>query len=81
MTQKERVIKRLLERKQITRNECLMNYISRLSAIIYSLEEEGWEFKRENIDGDYYYFPTKIPIKIEQFKNPISGEIINKYKK
>jgi len=33
------VVKKLLEEGQITRNECLQKYISRLGAIIYMLKK------------------------------------------
>ena len=58
-TQKDRVVKRLLERGFITRNECLENYISRLSAIILDLKKEGWDFEakriKKNNGEDYQY--------------------------
>ena len=60
-SQKDRIVKRLLERGEVTRNEALRNFISRLSAIIQDLEEEGWEFKTENRKGDYVYTAIKKP--------------------
>lgn len=63
-TQKERVVKRLLATGQVTRNECLRNYISRLGAIICDLQAEGWEFTAEYDDKkDYVYKFTKTPYK------------------
>ena len=62
-TQKERIIKRLLSVGQISRNECLRNYISRLGAIICDLTKEGWEFDTKNVQGDYVYYVTKTPYK------------------
>lgn len=50
-SQKQRVINRLLERGEISRNQCLANYISRLSAIIQDLEEDGWIFETERRGG------------------------------
>jgi len=46
MTQRVFVLSRLRENGEITRNECLRNYISRLSAIIYDLREiDDFEFE------------------------------------
>lgn len=44
-TQKSRIVKRLLEYGQISRNACLANYISRLSGYILELRKEGWDFE------------------------------------
>ena len=60
-SQKDRIIKRLLERGEISRNECLRNYISRLGAYIVILKKEGWEFETEERNGDYIYRATKTP--------------------
>lgn len=47
-TQIQKVMQTLLDKGQISRNECLRNYISRLGAIIFFLKEQGWD-----IQGDY----------------------------
>lgn len=60
-TQKNRIAKRLLERGEISRNECLRNYISRLGARIQDLENEGWVFETETRGGDYIYKLTHSP--------------------
>jgi hypothetical protein len=69
MTQREFVINRLQEKGEITRNECLKHFISRLSAIIYDLKQEGWEcdtyYRPITKDGkkigeDYVYKAIKI---------------------
>ena len=61
--QQDRVIKKLRHDGFITRNECLKNFISRLGAIICSLQSEGWEFNREYIKTkggkDYKYTVVK----------------------
>ena len=44
-SQKEFVINELKLHGFITRNKCLRNYISRLSAIIFVLRDEGFEFE------------------------------------
>lgn len=56
MTQKQRVLGQLKKFGKISRNDCLKNYISRLSAIIYDLKKEGYEFTEKEINGDYVYF-------------------------
>lgn len=60
-TQIERVEGRLKQCGQITRNECLRNYISRLGAIIFILKEKGYEFETSHKGGDYVYKVTKFP--------------------
>lgn len=55
-SQKQRVLGQLKQYGQISRNACLKNYISRLSAIIYDLKKEGYEFTEKEINGDYVYF-------------------------
>jgi hypothetical protein len=60
-TQKQRVVKRLKETGRITRNECLANYISRLSAIILELKKEGWDFEIVPDKKDYIYRVVKTP--------------------
>jgi hypothetical protein len=54
------IVRNILENEGcITRNRCLGMYITRLSAIIYKLKQEGWEFKGKNIKTkwgtDYAY--------------------------
>jgi hypothetical protein len=77
----QRVIKKLLRDGFITRNECLKNYISRLSAIIQVLEEEGWKFDAKDYDKDYIYRVLHCPIKKTEFINPITKETIIQYGK
>lgn len=68
-SQKDRVEQRLLKVGYITRNECLKNFISRLSAIIQDLEEEGWVFETSRKGGnykteaDYVYTAVRTPYK------------------
>lgn len=62
-SQKDRIEQRLLKVGYITRNECLSNYISRLSAHIQDLEKEGWVFETSNEKGDYKYTAIKTPYK------------------
>ena len=55
VNQRHFVICRLRDNKKISRNECLGNYISRLSGIIQKLESEGWKFRTERVGNDYQY--------------------------
>ena len=75
-TQKQRIIKRLLEKGEISRNECLKVFISRLGAIICNLKNDGWDFETENRNGDYIYKITKKPFQEIVYKLPDGREII-----
>ena len=48
VTQRKWIVARLKECGEISRNECLRNYISRLGAHVLSLKSSGW-----NIVGGY----------------------------
>ncbi len=57
----------------ISRNFCLQNYVSRLSALIFRLEEEGYVFETEYVNfetahgwkgRDYVYTCTYNPNKV-----------------
>ena len=65
MTQEQRIKKRLMERGQVSRNECLDTRpnITRLGAIICRLKKEGWEFETEEKNNDYIYKVKVCPIK------------------
>lgn len=58
-TQKEWVKRRLDDAGEISRNECLANYISRLGAIIASLKNDGYRFvsfyRKTAFGRDYVY--------------------------
>lgn len=54
-TQKEFVKAELAKKGFITRNNCLRNYISRLSAYICELKEEGFQFETKKIDEETLY--------------------------
>lgn len=62
-TQKQRIEKRLLDVGHITRNECIRNYITRLSAYILELKDEGWEFETKDTGQDYIYKVISSPYK------------------
>ena len=63
MTQKEKVIEQLNKTGKVSRNWCLQNFISRLSAIALQLKKEGWNLKGQNIKtqwgNDYEYTVLK----------------------
>ena len=63
-SQKQIVIDRLKGDGYITRNWCLQHYISRLSAIIYDLKKEKWEFTEIRDGGNYIYRLTAKPEKV-----------------
>lgn len=63
ISQKQRVIKKLMVDGFVTRNSALRNYISRLSVIIQDLESDGWKFKTSNVNGDYMYIVKESPLK------------------
>lgn len=60
-TQIEIVRNQLREHGEVSRNWCLSQYISRLSAIILDLAHEGYEFKTFRRDGDYVYMLLNAP--------------------
>ena len=68
MTQEDWVVSRLKKNGRVSRNECLRQYITRLSAIILNLRGDGWgfeaSFEETNTlfgDKDYVYTVTKQP--------------------
>jgi hypothetical protein len=52
-TQEEWVIDELKKNKQISRNLCLSNYITRLGAIICDLNKKGYNLKGSFIKTEY----------------------------
>lgn len=62
-TQKQRIIKKLKADGNVSRNQALKNYISRLSAIIQDLESDGWVFETKLVNGDYAYLVKSSPLK------------------
>lgn len=61
LSQEQRIVGQLIKNGEISRNHCLQNYISRLSAIIFDLREKGWDFKTEERGGDFIYIVTRKP--------------------
>lgn len=79
-SQKQFVIDKLKTDGFISRNFCLKNYISRLSAIILTLRKEGWELQGEWENGDYYYKVTGSPLKKVIYKIPELNKEITLFK-
>ena len=52
-SQKDIVKDQLKLTGEVSRNWCLQHYITRLSAIIYDLKREGWEFKEGFIKTEH----------------------------
>ena len=61
MSQLKRVKAKLERDGYITRNECLSQFpaITRLSAIILTLKQEGYQFEAKDDGRDYKYSLTK----------------------
>lgn len=73
ISQKDRVLKRLRDTGQISRNECLKNYISRLSAYILDFRKEGMDIEAKEVDGDYFYFLKDKPEIVNYY---VQGQIV-----
>lgn len=63
-SQEEKVLAQLKETGEVSRNWCLQRYITRLSAIIYNLKKDGYDFEIERRDGDYVYKVNPVPKEI-----------------
>lgn len=61
MSQTELIKQQLRTTGKVSRNWCLQRYISRLGALIQTLEDKGWIFKAYNHEGDYIYELVKDP--------------------
>lgn len=56
-TQINFILKELRKNGKISRNKCLKNYITRLSAYILELKKDGWIFySGYSKNGDYEYY-------------------------
>ena len=68
-SQEKFVIEQLKLNGFISRNFCLENYVSRLSAIIQDLEADGWKFEPKYIPNkngkgrNYVYYVVGSPLK------------------
>ena len=74
ITQKKWVQNILVQDGKITRNKCLINYVSRLGAIIAILKEDGFEFETQYVEvktpfgtgKDYEYKVVKYPVELQK---------------
>ena len=72
-SQKHKVIQKLRADGEVSRNWCLSQYISRLSAIIQVLESEGYIFETKTKDGDYVYKIKDAPKRVVRMEiDPIT---------
>ncbi len=76
LTQKDIVLKRLRDTGEVTRNWCLRNYISRLSAIMLDLKKEGVNFEGKDRDGDYVYILHDKPKAVKEYR--VGGVLVAK---
>lgn len=83
LTQQKKIIKSLLENGYVSRNSALRGdygeYITRLSAIMLDLKDEGWNFTTEyvkkNGGKDYVYkLVGEQPLKLEKYY--VGGELV-----
>ena len=68
-TQLDWIVKRLEENGQVSRNDALKHFITRLGSRIYDLKQDGWEFEVERKGGDYIYVLVNDPRKKELTEN------------
>ena len=77
-TQLELVKKQLLENGQVSRNWCLQNFVSRLSAIVCNLQEEGFELEgayvKTDHGRDYVYKLKSSPLKRVEYR--VEGKLV-----
>ena len=78
MTQIKKVEEQIKATGCVSRNWCLRNYISRLSAIIYDLKQEGYEFEEERQGGDYVYkFKRNVKDEVEYDLSTLNYKLKN----
>lgn len=80
-SQKEWAIDRLLEDGYVSRNSALQMFITRLGAIAFDLQQEGWElsgrwFKTDK-GRDFRYYLISSPFRKQEYKVS-DGRIITK---
>ena len=77
MSQRQRVIKRMREYGEITRNECLDTRpaITRLGAIICLLNKQGWDIRGFSRDNDFVYKLISEPISKPQAYELVGQEV------
>lgn len=67
MSQKSKVLKHMRETGSVSRNWALQNYITRLSAIMLDLKNEGVAFEGKWKDNDYLYHLLDKPKRVDTF--------------
>jgi hypothetical protein len=67
LSQKDKVLKLMREQGFVTRNWALQNYISRLSAIMLDLKNEGVNFEAGDYGTDYKYTLLDKPKEIKRY--------------
>lgn len=74
LTQEKWVVNMLLHNREITRNEALKNYVSRLGAIICDMKKDGWtiegRYRKTAYGRDYVYFlphGVEQPLKVQEY--------------
>lgn len=72
-TQRTWVEELLLVNGEITRNQCLRNYVSRLGAIICDMKKDGWDITTSRREGDYVYTLGKAPSKTKWVYELVNG--------
>ncbi len=60
-THKEWVKDQLETNGEISRNQALRNFVSRLASRIADLRQEGWTFDIKREEGDYVYVVKEKP--------------------
>lgn len=73
-SQKDIVLKQLRDTGVVSRNWCLQRYITRLSAIMLTLKNEGIHFEPKDLDGDYVYYLRDKPKEVLEYK--VDGNIV-----
>lgn len=74
LSQKDIVLKQMRQFGYVSRNWCLQRFISRLSAIMLDLKNEGINFETKEIDGDYHYILKDKPKRVIEYR--VQGEDI-----
>lgn len=72
-TQREWVEEKIRANGEITRNEALQNYISRLGAIVCNMRQDGWNIDSFNRGGNYVYKLVTAPTRISYVYDLIDG--------
>ncbi len=70
-SQRDIVLEQMQKTGRVTRNWCLQGYISRLSAIIFDLKEEGFHIEAFRNGGDQVYVLVEVtPAEVKEPTHP-----------